>query len=87
MPVFSVVQRWCPWCAGHMGWGMGWMWIFWLVVLIALVAVVWMAMRRGGGPPPAAGGDRAEEALRERYARGEIDEPTYRRMLDELRRS
>jgi len=28
----------------------------------------------------------AEEALREQYARGEVDEETYRRRLEELRR-
>jgi uncharacterized membrane protein len=30
--------------------------------------------------------DRAEAALRERFARGEIDEATFQRMRDELRR-
>lgn len=86
MSVIAVVQRWCPWCGDHMGWGMGWMWIFWLIVLVAVVAVVWKMGRRGGTRSPA-GENRAEATLRERYARGEIDEPTYRRMLDELRRA
>ena len=61
------------------------MMIFWLIILIVVIAVAWTAMQRAGrGTGP--GRDRAEEALRERYARGEIDEETYRRMLNELRR-
>jgi putative membrane protein len=78
---------WCPMCSGY---GMGGrsmmvMWLFWLVVLVALV---WLAMRYAGTGRGGAGrsGDEAEAILRERYARGEIDETTYRRMLDELRR-
>lgn len=84
MPVISLVQGWCPWCGDHMGRGMGGMWIFLLLVLIVVVGAVWMGSRRRGGPPGPAGEDRAEAVLRERYARGEIDEPTYRRMLDDL---
>lgn len=58
----------------------------WWVVLILVVVLAWTLLRdrdRGGAPTP--GGDRAESVLRERYARGEIDEEAYRRMLDELR--
>ena len=86
---FMAVQGpgWCPWCA-HMGWG-GWiMMISWILLLVLLVAAVWwLAQGRGR---EAAGGtreDSAEAILRERYARGEIDEAIYRRQLDELRRS
>ncbi len=62
------------------------MMLVWLVALAVLLWIAWMMMqRRGGiGGPPE---DRAEAQLRERFARGEIDEATYRRMLDELRRS
>jgi putative membrane protein len=71
-----------------MGGGGGWfMMFFWLVVLVAFLWIAWAIARRGGfGSAPAAREDRAEALLRERYARGEIDEATYRRMLDELRR-
>lgn len=75
-------------CAGAWGWGMMFMWVFWLVVLVALV---WLILSRGGrfGDRGAGsrGDERAVEILRERYARGEIDAETYRRMLDELGRS
>lgn len=82
-----AAQGFCPWCEGHMGWG-GWaMMAGWLVILILVLALVWAFARsrgcRDGGPE---GRDPAEDALRESYARGEIDERTYRGRLDELRR-
>ena len=61
---------------------MGFLW------LVVIVAVVWLVIRaattRGQGK--GGGADNAEGILRERYARGEIDEATYRRMMEELRR-
>jgi uncharacterized membrane protein len=84
--ILLAAQRWCPWCGDHMGWG-GWgMMLFWLFLLIGLVAVVWAAAtgrwRAGARDAP----DAAEQVLREQYARGEIDEETYRRRLEELQR-
>jgi len=83
-----AAQGWCPWCGGHMGRGGGLiMMLFWLVVLAVILWIVWTMARRGGpGSGPAGREDGAEALLRERYARGELDEATYRRMLDELRR-
>lgn len=78
-------QSWCPWC-GPMGWGGGFMMVFWIVLLVVLVALVWTLGQRGGWFRGTGGEDRAEVALRERFARGEIDEATYQRMRDELRR-
>jgi putative membrane protein len=80
--------NWCPWCGGHMGWG-GWMMMMlWWVLILAIVAAVWWQMRRGSwASRPFSGPDRAEGILRERFARGEIDEATYRRQLTELKRS
>lgn len=82
---------WCPMCGamdGAWGWGMMFfMMLFW-IVLIALV--VWLVIRltRSGGDA-GGGGDRgrAEQILRERYARGEVDRETFERMLDDLRRT
>ena len=76
-----------------MGWG-GWGMMFgWLLILVVVVLVVWaMSQGRGRWRGPGGGGgrdreeDRAEAILREQYARGEIDEETYRRRLNELRR-
>lgn len=83
-----AAQQWCPWCRGHMGWGGGAMMMgFWLVVLVVIVLAAWAVAQRGGlGPGGAARENRAEALLRERFARGEIDQATYRQMLDELRR-
>lgn len=64
------------------------MMISWILLLVLLVAAVWwLAQGRGGAAPGGTREDSAEAILRERYARGEIDEATYRRQLDELRRS
>ena len=49
--------------------------LFWIVVLVALVALIVRVLPRlGAGAPPVG---RAEEVLKERYARGEIDHETY----------
>lgn len=73
-----------------MGWG-GWtmMILFWLIVIGLIAWLVAALLRRERGDTPRRGRDedRAESVLRERYARGEIDEETYRRKLDEIRRS
>ena len=59
------------------------MMLWWLPLLLGIALVIWLMRRRPGGDAT----DRAEAALRERYARGEIDDETYRRMLAELRRA
>lgn len=63
------------------------------VLILALVILGFWAVASGrwpGGRPGewgvGHGADRAESVLREQYARGEIDEETYRRRLNELRR-
>lgn len=63
------------------------MMIVWLVSLVVIIWIAWtVAQRAGFGSGGASRENRAEALLRERYARGEIDDATYRRMLDELRR-
>jgi putative membrane protein len=85
---------------GHMG-GSGWWPLWWLVVvlLVAGVAafVVWMTRRSGAppdraplpgqAPPAGSGGDAAEAVLRERFARGEVDESEFDARLARLRAS
>lgn len=64
---------------------------FWLIFLVAIIAlIVWLVMRllpsqRGGNRPEAREGS-AEEILRERFARGEIDAEEYERSLGVLRK-
>lgn len=74
----------CPWCGSglHGMWGWGMM-AMWLVIALVVGGAIWTWSRN------ARGGDRssrgvAEELLRERYARGEIDDATYQRMLAQL---
>lgn len=73
-----------------MGWG-GWtmMVLFWLIAIGIVAWLVAALRRRDRGDSPLRGRkeDRAESVLRERFARGEIDEESYRRKLDELQRS
>ena len=64
---------------------MGFMMLFWLLVLAGIVWLVYRAGAGGRGGWPAPPRQSAEEILGMRYARGEIDEETYQRMLAELR--
>lgn len=75
-------------------WGLG-MALLWLLLLAALALLVaWVA--RGAGPGGSAtgptphvdahhGSTTARRILDERFARGEVDEDTYRRSRDALR--
>lgn len=54
------------------------------LIIIGIVAVIWLAVaatRRGGESR-----DSPEQALKRRYANGEIDRETYDRMLADLRK-
>lgn len=83
MMIIAMIQGGCPWCGAHMGWWGGWgMMLGWLIVLLVVAGLVWLLFRR----VPGGTGDPAEEALRERYARGELNDGTYQRMLEELHR-
>jgi putative membrane protein len=70
------------------GWSMGWMWIFWVAILVGLVLLIgWMMTagrtRRGGSKEPAE--KSAEEILKQRYARGEVDREEYAQKIHDLR--
>lgn len=72
------------WDGWHGTWHMGMMWLWGIPLLVLVVfAIKYLGGRDGG----SSGRDEsAEEILRQRYARGEIDEQTFERMLGELRR-
>ncbi len=76
------------------GWGIfGWLWmliplLFWggLLALIAWAIVrIFPGQRAGDGGSPRGGPRPAEEILRERFARGEIDAREYEERLRVLR--
>lgn len=73
---------------GMMGGGL-WMllWVlFWVVVIVLVVwAVVRLVQGRTGGEGRLEQGDSAEDILRQRFARGEIDAEEYERSLQTLR--
>ena len=61
-----------------------------LVIALVIVAIVW-AVRSGtgssrAGPPVEPHGESPEEALKRRYARGDISSEEYERTLSDLRR-
>lgn len=72
---------------GSWGWGWGWfgvMHILWWVLIITLV-VMFVRGRAGHRWGEGEGRDRSLAILRERYARGEIDQREYDERLKHLR--
>ena len=79
------------------GWGMGWMWLVWPLIILGIVLLVVFVLRgtttgtpgHGGEAAPRPGGEhgrsRAQEILDERYARGEITGEEYQERLRHLR--
>lgn len=71
------------------GMGGGTMMIVWILLWVLLIAgavwLVWQLVRGRTGGDAGSPGESAEDVLKKRYARGEIDRTTYERMLDDLR--
>lgn len=67
--------------------GMHWLWWgFWIVVLGVLLAAFWRLFSdRAETRRAVEEEEHAEEVLRRRYARGEIDQEEYERRLQVLR--
>ncbi len=84
--LIQQTQGWCPWCGEHMGWMMGgWLGgLFWLALLALLFTFIWKVFVSTPQQPGTPEGPSAKEILRQRYAKGEIDEDAFRRMMDEL---
>lgn len=70
--------------------GMGWMWLFWLLLITGVVLLAVVGVRAlGGGVTRGDGRDgrapggqsRARQVLDERYARGEISTEEYQERL------
>lgn len=59
--------------------------LWWIIGIVLIVALVWAVARPTGRNDPD-GGPSAEEILKRRYARGEIDKDQYESRLQDLRR-
>ncbi len=72
------------------GWHTGGAMVWWVIFIFAVVAVSWFLASRTAPPGVkrrrVKKGGEAEEILKRRYARGEIDRETYDRMLTDLRK-
>lgn len=66
-----------------MGFGGGFMWIFWILIIALSILAVRYAGSRGDDEPRRQS---PREVLDERFARGEIEEDEYRRRRQELER-
>jgi len=64
------------------GYGGGGMWLFWILIIVALVLFVAFATRRDSG---SSGSEKsAQDILKERYARGEIDREEFEQKRKDL---
>lgn len=63
---------------------MGWIALWILIGIVVFAALVLLGLRGSRWADPF--GRSPEEALKRRYARGEIDKEEYQRRLDELRK-
>ena len=87
------------WGHGPMGYGMHYMWgawgtgmmlfmlIFWGLIIAGVVALIrWLWGGSGGSTSvPTSRGDAAEEILKNRYAKGEIDKQEFESKLQDIR--
>jgi putative membrane protein len=72
----------------HMGWYTWWpMWPFGMVVFAALLVVAVWALVRTVRAEASKPSESAEDIVKRRYARGEIDHDTFERMLGDLHMS
>ncbi len=70
-------------CDWNMGWEMPFLWIlFWVVIIAAVIYIVKFVS--GDKALPEQGQEQALTILKQRYAKGEIDQETYLKMKEEL---
>ena len=81
-----------------MGYGMHYMWgawgigmmlfmlIFWVLIIAGAVALIrWLWGGPGGSASASSSGSTAEEILKNRYAKGEIDKQEFEAKLQDIR--
>lgn len=84
------MMMWQPWGWNMMGggtWMMLFNFIFGLLVLAGIVILIVWLVKGFSGPQTGSGGgqDEALKVLKERLAKGEIDEETYERLYRKLK--
>ncbi|MFC1491410.1 SHOCT domain-containing protein [Nitrospinota bacterium] len=88
------------WGAGPWGYGMHYMWgsfgigmmifmlIFWVLIIAGAVALIrWLWNGPSGSVSASSGGETAEDILKNRYAKGEIDKQEFESKLQDIRNS
>ena len=72
---------------GSMGIGMMlFMLIFWVLIIAGAVALIrWLWIGPGGSISASSGGETAENILKNRYAKGEIDKQELESKLQDIR--
>ncbi len=68
----------------YYGWGMGYGWIFWLIILIFGIWLSIITINRNKQPGGHAGSKSPMDILKERYARGEIRKEEFDIMKKDL---
>ena len=70
---------------GHLFYGGGFMWVFWLLIIIAIIFTLYNLSSRNDNSSKE-NKESPLEILAKRYARGEIDEDEYKQRRSELER-
>lgn len=70
---------------GGFGFGGVFMILFWMLIIVGIVALVkWMSASSGTGGQNGGDGKKSMDILKERYARGEIDEQEFQKRKQDL---
>ena len=71
--------------AGGFGFGGIFMILWWVLIIVGIVVLVkWIATSSGGGEGQSGGDSKALDILKQRYARGEIDEQEFQKRKRDL---
>lgn len=71
--------------AGGFGFGGIFMILWWVLIIVGIVVLVkWIATSSSGGVGHSGGDSKALDILKQRYARGEIDEQEFQKRKRDL---